>query len=254
MSENSSKRTTGHLFAYFCDFLERVTASILRRFKASKCHPDRRPTHLTSPAIISGITVAHNPGMGADTQNDAANDSPTIQPGSRSKFLGPAAPFTSTLKALARLNRNATWVATGLLGPVLFAAVMVAIRDPHSETDDVTDTSQRFKTDLSPDTNFAVAGSSEKSAGEATLAQNSPSVLGFTSQPKHAPPAVQANTSSSPPALRPLLARNARPKIPHFRHASSKRPGIVSLKLRLIAFFQSLVPNERPRGRQAPLK
>ena len=39
--------------------------------------------------------------------------------------------LSDTYKVIRRLNRNTTWVATGLLGSVVFAALMVALQERH---------------------------------------------------------------------------------------------------------------------------
>jgi hypothetical protein len=192
--------------------------------------------------------------MDGDTQGEAANDSSTIKPDRRPEILQPAVALTSALKAIGRLNRSTTWVATGLLGSVVFAAVMVAVRDPHPKTADVTDVSQQFKSDFSPTTNpaadFSVAGSTEERAGEANSGQATSVDFGFTPEPKHAPPAVAANETSSSPTLRPHHVRNARLKTPNLRHRSSMRCGIVTFRLRLIALWcRSLLRNESSRRR-----
>ena len=193
--------------------------------------------------------------MESETQDETRSDAPsTIQPAPRSEISEPSAALASALKAIARLNRNTTWVATGLLNSVLFAAVMVAVRDPHSETDDATDVPQQFKSDLlakaNPAAGFSVAESAEKSAGEITSGPATSVDSGFTSQTNHDLPAVQAIASSSSPAPRPDFVRDARPKIPNLRHRSSMRSRSVTSKLRLIALWcRSLVRNESSRRR-----
>jgi hypothetical protein len=171
--------------------------------------------------------------MDGDPQGQAANDSSTIQPDRRPEILQPEVALTSALKAIAKLNRNTTWVATGLLGSVVFAAVMVAVRDPHPKTADVTEVAQPFKSDPSPSTNptreFSGPGSTEKGAGEANSGQPTSVDFGLTPEPKHTPSAVAVNPSSSSPNLRPHLVRNARPKIPNLRHRSSIRSGTAPL-------------------------
>jgi hypothetical protein len=189
--------------------------------------------------------------MGSDTQGEAAtDDASTTQPPSRPEVLEPAVALNGALKAMARLNRNTTWVAAGLLGSVVFAAVMVAVRDPHPKSDDTTDVSPQVKSDLLPNSHpspdFSVASSTEKSAGEITSGQAASVDSGSTSQIKQDRPAVQAIATPWSPAPRPHFVRDSRPKIPNLRHRSSKRPGIVSLKLRKITlWFRSLVRNER---------
>jgi hypothetical protein len=46
-------------------------------------------------------------------------------------------PLTGTERVIEKFNRNTTWVATGLLGSVIFAALILALigRDP--KVDDV---------------------------------------------------------------------------------------------------------------------
>jgi hypothetical protein len=43
-----------------------------------------------------------------------------------------------TYKAIRRLNRNTTWIAIGLLAPVAFAVLMVALQRPRPTADDLT--------------------------------------------------------------------------------------------------------------------
>jgi hypothetical protein len=201
--------------------------------------------------------VAHNQGMDGDPQGEAANGSPTIQPDRRPEILQPEVALTSALKAIAKLNRNTTWVATGLLGSVVFAAVMVAVRDPHPKTADVTEVAQPFKSDLSPSTNpateFSGSGSTDKGAGEANSGQPTSVDFGVTPEPKHAPSVLAANASSSSPNLRPHLVRNApRPKIPNLRHRSSIRSGTATFKLRLIALWCRSLLRKESSHRRAP--
>src|ERR1700733_2271367 len=112
--------------------------------------------------------------MGAETQGEAADESATIRSDQRPKTLQPAVPLTSALKAIARFNRGTTWVATGLLGSVVFAAVMVAVRDPHLETDAVAGIAAQPRTSIAPSTNpatdFSVEDTTKKSTGGPTSA------------------------------------------------------------------------------------
>ena len=199
-----------------------------------------------------------NPNMGSEIQGETASraDSMSLHD-PRSEISELPMTLTSALKAIARLNRNTTWVATGLLGSVIFAAVMVAVRDPHPETDDVSDVPQQFESDhlanANPAANFSVAGSTEKSAGEITSGQAMSVDFRFTSQTNHERPGLQAIVSSCSPSPRPDFVRDARPKIPNLRHRSSMRSRSVTFKLRLIALWhRSLVRNESSR-RRTPL-
>jgi hypothetical protein len=51
-------------------------------------------------------------------------------------------PLAGMYKVIKRLNRNTTWVATGLLGSVVFAALMVAFQERHPKADDLTEARQ----------------------------------------------------------------------------------------------------------------
>jgi hypothetical protein len=193
--------------------------------------------------------------MDGETQDGTASDAAsTILPAPRSEISEPPVALASALKAIARLNRNTTWVAAGLLGSVIFAAVMVAVRDPHPETNDVKDVPRQFKSDLLPTANptagFRVAGSTEKSASEITSEHPTRVDFGFTSQTNHDGLAVPAIASSCSPAPRPDFARGARPKLLKLRHRSSMRSRNVTFKLRFIAWwFRSLVRSESSRRR-----
>ena len=193
--------------------------------------------------------------MDGETQDETASDAAsTILPAPASDISEPPVALASALKAIARLNRNTTWVATGLLSSVIFAAVMVAVRDPHPETDDVKNVPQQFKSDLLPNANpaadFSVAGSTEKSAGEITSGQATSVDFGFTSQTNHDRPAVQAIAISCSPAPRPDSVRDAGPKIPNLRHRSTMRSRNVTFNLRLIALWcRNLVRNESSHRR-----
>ena len=121
----------------------------------------------------------------------------------------------------------------GLLGPVLFAAVMVAVRDPHPKTDDLTDVPAQIKSDVLPSANpaavFNVTGSIEK--GQARSVD-----FGFTPQTNHDHRAVQAIASSRASAPQPGFVGVVRPKIRHLTHRSWM-PRLVSVKVRLLALW-----------------
>jgi hypothetical protein len=132
--------------------------------------------------------------------------------------------LTGALKAIARLNRNTTWVAMGLLGPVIFAAVMVAVRDSHPKTDDLTDVPAQIKSDVWSSANPVavsnVTGSIEKNTDEIIQGQAKSVDFGITPQTNQDHRAVQAIASSRASAPQPGFARVVRPKIPHLTHRS----------------------------------
>ena len=159
-------------------------------------------------------------------------------------------PLAGISNVIKRFNRNTTWVAIGLLAPVIFAAVMVALQERHAKTDDLTKEERQTTGDLSLNANPAatsdVVGSNEKSTGEITSGQATSVDRGLTPEMNH--PDVQANVNLWSLANRQDSARVIRPKIDVLRHKSSLRPRLVDVKMRLIALWhQSLVRSERSR-------
>jgi hypothetical protein len=67
--------------------------------------------------------------------------------------------LAGALKATRRLNRNTTWVATGLLGSVIFAILMVALQERHPEAVDASNAATLLKN---------VDLSEKRSTGEST--------------------------------------------------------------------------------------
>ena len=98
-------------------------------------------------------------------------------------------PLTGISKAIKRFNRNTTWVATGLLAPVIFAAVMVALQERHAKADDITKEERQTTGDplvnANPPAISDIVGSNEKSTGEITSAQVTSVDRGLTSEIKH---------------------------------------------------------------------
>ena len=126
-------------------------------------------------------------------------------------------PLTGISKAIKRLNRNTTWVATGLLAPVIFAAVMVTLQERHAKADDLTKEERQTTGDLLLNANPAaisdVVGSNKKSTGEISSGQATSVGRGLTPEINH--PDVQANASSWSPAHSQVPARAILPKIPN---------------------------------------
>ena len=156
-------------------------------------------------------------------------------------------PLTGISKAIKRFNRNTTWVATGLLAPVIFAAVMVALQERHAKADDLTKEERQTTGDplvnANPATISDIVGSNEEStakiaSGHATsvdrgLTPNQPNVLG--------------NVTPSSPPERTDSARVIHTKAPSGRYRSSIRRGIVDVRSRLIALWRQSL-REKSRG------
>jgi hypothetical protein len=159
-------------------------------------------------------------------------------------------PLTGTNKVIKRFNRNTTWVATGLLTPVIFAALMVALQERHATADDLTKEERQTTGDLllnaNPPAISDVAGSNEKGTGGIASGRATSVDRGLTPEINHPDVHANANLWSSAHWQRP--ARVIRPKIHVLRYKSSLRARLVDVKVRLITLWhQSFVRSERSR-------
>ena len=158
--------------------------------------------------------------------------------------------LSGTYKVIRRLNRNTTWVATGLLGSVAFAALMVTLQERHAKVDDLAEA--RPTTDgPSANANQAaisdIVGSNQKSTGEILSGEATSVGPGFT--PEISRSAGQANGASRSPTQQPDSARVIGSRIPNVRHRTFVRHRIVDVKTRLIALWhQSLARSEKSRA------
>jgi hypothetical protein len=154
-----------------------------------------------------------------------------------------------TYKAIRRLNRNTTWIAIGLLAPVAFAVLMVALQRPRPTADDLTEQAKQTTGDPLPSANAAaiskVVGSEEKSTEKITSGQTTS--VDRHSIPETNQPAVQANATSWSPAQRPGSARVII-KNPNVRLRSSVHPRYVDVKTRLLALWHQSLRHEKARG------
>ena len=189
-----------------------------------------------------------------------------------------ALPGTSDV--IRRFNRDTGWLATGVLGAVVFAALILAVlvQERHPKADDLTEESRQAEGDLllnpNPGTRFTAVGLNGKSStdkmisGKATSAdhafteifpQENPSsqmesaastpipVLAFT--PEINRHDVQANAGSWTPAHRQDSGRVIGLKVSRARSRSFVRPRFVDVQMRLIALWhQSLARSERSRS------
>ena len=152
---------------------------------------------------------------------------------------------------IRRLNRDTTWVATGLLGAVIFAALVLALLECHPKADDLakeaSQTSGSLSLNANPTTPSNVVGSIEKSTDEIASGQATSVDRGLTPEMSHHN--GQANATSWSPAHGPDSAQVIRSKIPTVRCRTFVRHRIVDVKMRLIALWhQSLMPSEKSRG------
>jgi hypothetical protein len=154
--------------------------------------------------------------------------------------------LTGINKVIKKFNRNTTWVAAGLLGSVIFAALMVALQERHA--DDLTQEARQTTGDLlsnsSPAAIFAGAGSHEKSTGEITSGRAASVERNPIPETNQA--AVQANATSWSPAHG--LSARVIIKNPNVRLRSSVHPRYVDVKTRLLALWHQSLRREKARG------
>ena len=144
------------------------------------------------------------------------------------------------------------WLATGLLGTVIFAALVLAVQERHPKTAVVAEEASQTGGDLSlkanPGAFSKVEGlNANSSTGEITSGPATIFDHGFSPKISHSDP--HANPSSWSPAHRQDSARVIRPKIRNVRSRSSLWARLVDVKMQLLAFWhQRLAPTERSRG------
>jgi hypothetical protein len=185
-----------------------------------------------------------------------------------------------TNDVIRRFNRDTGRLATGVLGAVVFAALILAVlvQERHPKADDLTKEARQAERDLllnaNPATLFTIVGLNGKSSTDKMTSGQASSVdHAFTKiSPKEIPSSqmkaaastptpvlaftpeinrhdVQANTSSWSPVHWQDSARVIRPKIRNVRDRSSVVLRSVDVKMRLIALWhQSLARSEKSRS------
>jgi hypothetical protein len=153
-------------------------------------------------------------------------------------------PLTRIYEVIKSFNRNTTWVATGLLAPVIFAAVMLALQERHAKADNLTKAERQTTGGLLLNANPAaisdIVGSNKESTGEITSGQATSVDRGLTPEISH--PDVQANATAWSPVQQSDSARIIRPKIPKVRR-------YIDVKTRLIALWHQSLQRETSRAR-----
>ena len=144
-----------------------------------------------------------------------------------------------TLKVMRRFNRNTMVVATGLLGTVIFAALVLAVQEhlprPAEVAEKATQTSGEVLPNANPVGLSEVAGLSGKSTDKISSEQATSLDDGFTPEINHAGP--QANVRSWSSIPRRDSARVIRPTISNVRHRSSTRFRFVGVKMWFLALW-----------------
>jgi hypothetical protein len=184
-----------------------------------------------------------------------------------------------TNDVIRSFNRDTGWLASGVLGAVVFAALVLAVlvQERHPKAADPIEEARQAEGDLllnaNPPTRFTVDLYGKRSIGKMTSGPATSVHHAFTeilpkenlsSQMEAAPSTLtpvlaftpeidrhdlQANASSWTPAHRQDSGRGIGLKVPRARSRSSERPRFVDVKMRLIALWhQSLARSEGARS------
>jgi hypothetical protein len=158
------------------------------------------------------------------------------------------ASLTRMYNAIRKFNRNTTWVATGLLGSVIFAALMIALQDHQSKSDDLEIQANQSRVDLSPRTVGAVMTDVtpiEKSNAEIVSEQPMKVSIGST------PVANQSRVNPDVPSLSQVSEDRARSNDEgnhQGRLQPSGRSRYVGAKARLIALWHQHLRRQKSPG------
>ena len=140
-----------------------------------------------------------NPNLNNETQGEIRDD----EESSAQTREHPVA-LPGTCDVIRTFDRNTTWLATGTLGSVIFAALVLAVQERHQKAVDRTEEARQTRGYLLPNANPATlskdVGSNEKITGEITSGRATSVDNGFTPELDH--PDGQANASSWSPADR----------------------------------------------------
>src|ERR1700736_2110922 len=215
-----------------------------------------------------------------EAANQAGEGGPKVLhlPASKTRMHSVALPDTNDV--IRRFNRDTAWLATSVVGALVFAALMLAflVQDRHPKTVDLTEKAVQAGGDLLLNANSAtlfkgVDLKGKNSTGEITSGQASSVDHAFTEiSPKQNPSSqmeaavstptpvlaftpeindinAQANASLRSPAHWQDSVRVIRRKIGNLRYRSSAVLRSVDVKTRLIALWhQSLARTEKSRS------
>jgi hypothetical protein len=163
-----------------------------------------------------------------------------------------------TSDTIIRFNRETLWLAMGLLGTLVFAALALAFQESQRKA-------RQAESDFFPNANLATMGSaiakSSNSNGKLTPEPESSVDNGSTETSLREIPSSRMEPAASPPtsvlAAPPAINRNAHrqysprvrePKTRNLRNRSSGEFGSVDVKRRLIELWhQSLARSTKPR-------
>ena len=161
---------------------------------------------------------------------------------------------TGIYKTIQRFNRNTTWVAMGLLAPVVFAALMVALQEQHLKANNFTEEPRQTSDDILPNKNPTalsdVASSSKPNTGEIASKQATNVDSGLT--PAMSPLAVDSNPTVPSPAPQRDPARVVRLKTSNVRHRTHEPPRVVNVKMRLIDLWRQSLARIFKKSQRKP--
>jgi hypothetical protein len=148
-------------------------------------------------------------------------------------------------KAIQKFNRNTTWVATGLLGSVVFAALMIALQDLQSKSEDLASQSS---VDLSPGpSGVATTEATPIAISNAEIVSEQPAKLGPGSTPVINQPAVKPDlTSQSQVSGASAVSINEKNQKGRLRSSAHSR--YVGAKARLIALWHQHLRHQKSLG------
>ena len=118
--------------------------------------------------VASDIGSEMNHNLDNDTQGEITSDGdPRALTVSQSQAPEqPALP--GTCEVIRRLNRDTTWVATGLLSAVIFTALGLALLEYHPKADDLTTEARQTTGSVSLNANPSALGNGAGSNGQST--------------------------------------------------------------------------------------
>jgi hypothetical protein len=168
---------------------------------------------------------------------------------------------------IRRFNRDTVWLATGVLGTVIFAAVMVAVQECQRKA---TEAERDLLLNANPATVASVVANTSNAGGKMTPGPGSSVDHAFTETPPQEIPSsqmepaastpvlaltpenrndAQANPDAGPLANRQDSARAIGSKARDVRNRSSVAFGSVDVKRRLIELWhESLARSEKSRS------
>jgi hypothetical protein len=158
--------------------------------------------------------------------------------------------LTRSYNVIKKFNRNTTWVATGLLGSVFFAALMVALQDRRVKSDEPSVEESQSAGELTPTFNAAVFTNStsrnDKQIDEVVSEQ--PTSLNSGVVPVINQLGVKPDAPAQTQVSDKDSARATNERIRHVSPRSSVRSKYVGVKARLIALWHQSTQRKKSPG------